>query len=135
MFLLVMLPSIIISPLSPISELNIHFDGGYVFDELGESIFEDSVDWGKLGSYYNPLGNQRIIVQLCRQFHDIELHSRRHLRCKRPTSSLVQPLLYWSLTSLPECTLLSFSPIWPFVPSCSKSLFVRLNMPRVKNLF
>jgi hypothetical protein len=32
----------IILPLSPISELNIHFDGIYVFDELGESIFEAS---------------------------------------------------------------------------------------------
>jgi len=56
-FLLITLPSEVIPSLLPILKLNIHFDGGYVFDELNESTFEDLVDWGKLGFHYDLLGN------------------------------------------------------------------------------
>jgi hypothetical protein len=56
-FLLITPPSVVIPSLLPISELNIHFDGGYAFNELNESTFEDLVDWGKLGSHYDLLGN------------------------------------------------------------------------------
>jgi hypothetical protein len=52
----------VILSLSPISELNIHFDEGYVSDELNESTFEDLVDWGKLGSHYDLLGNRKIAI-------------------------------------------------------------------------
>jgi hypothetical protein len=55
---------VVIPSLSPILKLNIHFDGGYAFDELKESTFEDLVDWGNLGSHYDLLGNRRIVVHL-----------------------------------------------------------------------
>ncbi|CAM6007959.1 unnamed protein product [Sphagnum balticum] len=32
------------------------FDGGYVFDDLGEHTYEDSDDWDKLRSYFGPSG-------------------------------------------------------------------------------
>jgi len=54
--LLITPPSEVISSL-PILKLNIHFDGGYAFDELNESTFEDLVDWGKLGFHYDLFGN------------------------------------------------------------------------------
>jgi hypothetical protein len=64
------------------------FDGGYVFDDLGEHTYEDSDDWDKLRSNFGPSGIQRMTIQLLRQLDGIELHSkwraRRQERQKRP---------------------------------------------------
>jgi hypothetical protein len=68
-----------------------------VSNEFCESFFEDSTDWGKLGSHYGFGGNQRTVVQLFGQLDNTKLH----LRCKTPLSSLVQPSLHRGSMSLP----------------------------------
>jgi hypothetical protein len=40
------------------------FNGSYVFDELGEYTYEDSVDWGESSSYFSLHGYQGTTVQL-----------------------------------------------------------------------
>jgi hypothetical protein len=88
-------PSMAILSLLPILELNINFDGSNAFNELGESISKESVDWSKPGFYFDPNGNQRMVIQLLGQLDVTKLHWRQHVkwqkRQRRPMSYLVQP--------------------------------------------
>jgi hypothetical protein len=44
--------------------LDINFDGGNAFDELGEFTYEYLANWDKLGFYFGPSGNRRMAIQI-----------------------------------------------------------------------
>jgi hypothetical protein len=67
-------PSMASLLMSTILESYINFDGGNASDELGESTFEESVDWGKQKFYFGLNGNRRMAVQLLKQLNGIKLH-------------------------------------------------------------
>jgi hypothetical protein len=69
-------PSMAIFSLLPVLESNINFDGGNASNELGESMSKESVDWNKPWFYFDPNGNQRMVIQLLGQLDVTELHWR-----------------------------------------------------------
>jgi len=82
------------------------FDGGYVFDDLGEDTFEDSNDWDKHWFYFGFCGIRKATIQLFGQLDKIKLHWTWHVKkqkkWRKSMPSLTQSSLHRSYVSPPQ---------------------------------